>query len=202
MNRGTMPRRPGPLHDRGQLAVVVAAEHHGVRLELFVPRRPRRLDAGEHPIEAAAARDTPEALGNERVERHREPAQPRRPQRERELLEQGPVGGEGEVFHAERSDEADELGHPRVQEGLAARHTDALDARLHERPDHGPPRVVFEPLLEVAVAARRATVDARHVAAVGERNAHGPRLDACPRAAGVPVTRGRCRVRSAAGMRV
>ena len=55
--------RPCPLDDGRELVVVFAAEDDGVRLELVEAGGAGRLDAREHAVEPAAARDAPEALG-------------------------------------------------------------------------------------------------------------------------------------------
>ncbi len=119
----------------------------------------------------------PKALGVEAVDGDVHPLQPRRPERRREGREAGRVGGQREVLDPERPHASHHLDDVAKEQGLAARDAHAPHALAHEPAEQHLPAVDREAVLrgDVPVLHRRAAVDAGHVAAVGDRDAHHAR---------------------------
>lgn len=170
---------PGEAGERLDLVVVLSPQHDRVQLDLLEARGERGVEAPEHAGEVAAPGEARKAPGHERVDRHRQPPQPRPPQRPRQPVEPRRVGRHRQIGEPQARQIPHQVDHPRVQEGLPSRQAHPPHPRLDEPRDHHLPGRVVEPVIEVAVVAVRTAIHAGQIAAIGQRQTHaagrGPR---------------------------
>lgn len=168
---------PGPMRERLELVVVLAAYHHDVELRALEACVTERFDAGEHLGQNTAARDGFETGRIERVERDGHPMQPRAFERQRQRRELGGVRRQGEIDDRKRRDhpcDFDDLG---VEQRLSARDANPPHPRCNQPLDHHAPPVDIEAIFggEIPVAVIGSAIHTRKITTIGERQSYRSR---------------------------
>ncbi len=173
--RQVMALRGAEAQHRLDLILVQAAQRHHVELDMH-PRRLRRRDARQHPLQFALAGDVAEHRRIQRVEADIDAANPGRRQRRRRLGQPHAVGGHGQLVERARGQVAAQpcrqVHHAAPDERLAAGQAQPAHAARDERAGNGVDFLEAEQfgarcehhLLGHAIAAAQ-------VAAVGDRHA-------------------------------